>query len=270
MNFRSVAILAIILLLSAALFSHHYILVPDKFIYQKGDSLTVHLMVGEPFDFEFERELQHQMTPHFMLYSKMDSANLLPLTADSIKPILRTIVNFEGLALIEMQRTASTIEQKRGAFTKYLEEEKITTISFDSTKWKKDVVKENYSRCIKSLITSGKPGNENLYSKVVGQRLEILLMSNPYQMEPNQKLVVKVLWEGKPLASQWITSAVKNTDGSVKEISALTDRKGMAAFEVAFNTVYYLHTIYMLKLKENAAADYESIWASYSFQTAAK
>lgn len=259
-----------LLLLAACLFSHHYILVPQQFIFQRGDSLIVRLMVGEPFDFEFERELQHGMTPHFMLYSGVDSTNLLPLAADSAKPVLRSTTNFTGLALIEMQRNASTIEQQPGAFAKYLAEEKITTVRFDSSKWKKNAVKENYSRCIKSLITSGKPGNENLYHKIVGQRLEILLMSNPYLMEPNQRMVVKVLWEGKPLPDQWVSAAYKAEDGSVKEISVLTDNKGMAGFTLSLNTIYYLHTVYMLRLKDNPAADYESVWASYSFQTSAK
>lgn len=270
MNRLSALLLTALLLCSVVLFSHHYILVPQKFIFQRGDSLIVRLMVGEPFDFEFERELQHHMTPHFMLYTMDDSTNLLPLTADSTRPVVRSTVNFKGLALIEMQRNASTIEQKPAAFEKYLEEEKITTIRFDSSKWKKPVVKENYSRCIKSLITSGKPGNENLYHKIVGQRLEILLMSNPYLMETNQRMVVKILWEGKPLPDQWVTAAYKDDQGEMKEMSVMTDKKGMAGFELSLNTVYYMHTIYMLRLKGDPSADYESVWASYSFQTAAK
>src|SRR5262245_19504319 len=108
--------------------AHHYILVPEKFIYHKGDSLYVRLMVGEPFHFEFERELQDSMTPHFMLYTGTDYSDLLYAMPDNAIPGLKGMVNFEGLGLIEMQRRASSIELKPGDFQKYLEEEKITDV----------------------------------------------------------------------------------------------------------------------------------------------
>lgn len=226
-------------------------------------------MVGEPFDFELERELQQEMTPQFMLYTKSDSVSLLAASSENVKPVLKMKVNFDGLGLMVMQRNAAYIDETPAAFKKYLEEEHIDGITFDSLKWKKPVVKEKYSRCLKSLVTSGKPGNENLYSKIVGQRLEILLTTNPYLLTANQRVVAKVLWEGKPLASQWITASCKsNKTDSLKEISVLTDKAGIAGFEVDFNTICYLHTIYMLRLKNDAKADYESVWASYSFQTA--
>ena len=52
------AVTAIIsLLFSITAISHHYVLVPEKFIYQPGDTMNLHLMVGEVFNYEFEREL---------------------------------------------------------------------------------------------------------------------------------------------------------------------------------------------------------------------
>jgi len=266
---RSLAaiVIPIIIFLASPIFSHHYILVPDKFIYKKGDSLQVHLMVGEPFHFEFERELQHQMTPHFMLYTATDSVNLLQVMPDSSNPILKVVVGFEGFGLIEMQRRASAIEEKPGAFQKYLDEEKITGISFDSTEWKRSIVKEKYSRCIKSLVLSGEPGNENLCSKVIGQRLELVLLNNPYALSHGERLTVKLLWEGQPLAGRWVTASFQEADGSLMEIAQLTDKKGMTSFNVTAHTVYYLHVVNMIKLKEGSDADFESVWASYSFQT---
>lgn len=232
--------------------------------------MQVHLMVGEPFHFEFERELQDYMTPHFMLYSQTDSTNLLTLMKDSASPVLKTVVNFSGLGLVEMQRNASTIEEKPGAFQKYLAEEKITGIEFDSVKWKKPVVNERYSRCIKSLVTSGKPGSENLFSKVTGQKLELVLLTNPYALSPGQHIAVKLLWEGKPIAGMWITASIQKTGGAISTVTAMTDKKGLASFESNPDAIYYLNAVHMMKLKEGSAMDYESVWASYSFQAKMK
>ena len=265
----SVSLILCISFFALPLFSHHYILVPDKFIYKKGDSMNLHLMVGEPFHFEFERELQKNMTPHFMLYTGSDSVNLLPAIPDSANPILKMKIGFTGLGLIEMQRSPSTIEETPGSFQRYLNEEKITGIMFDSLKWTKKVVKEKYSRCIKSLVLSEQSGNENLYGKVIGQHLEIILLVNPYSLSPGQHLVTKLLWEGKPLHKEWLTATFQKKDGSISEISIQTDARGIASFEAIPNAIYYLHVVRMVKSKE-ADTDYESVWASYSFLTALK
>ena len=62
--------------------------------------------------------------------------------------------------------------------------------------------RETYSRYLKTLIqerdlTAATPST--LYKRRMGQRLEILLETDPGRMKPGGPLVVKVLFDGKPL-----------------------------------------------------------------------
>jgi hypothetical protein len=264
------AAVAIVTMIATPLLSHHYILVPEKYIYNRGDSVKVHLMVGEPFAFEFERDLQRDMTPHFMFYTSADSMNLMRAMRDSSRPILTMVADFSGLGLVEMQRSASTIEEKPGAFQRYLAEEKINDITFDSSKWKKEIVKEKYSRCIKSLITCGAAPEGNIYSKKTGQKLELLLLNNPYSLSTNERIGVKLLWNGQPLAGQWIAASVRNGAGEVSEVSAKTGADGTTSFEAVPNGTCYLHTVKMVRLSKGDDMDFESVWASFSFQMMVK
>ena len=134
----------LVILLVCKIASHNYVLLPEKFVYQKGDTMNVHLMVGEVFDYEFERELQHSMTPRFELITNKGAQNFLPLMPDSSKPVAKIPIDFDELGLIVMQRKPSMIDETPSAFQRYLEEEHVNGISFDSTKWEKKMVKEKY------------------------------------------------------------------------------------------------------------------------------
>jgi uncharacterized GH25 family protein len=118
------------------------------------------------------------------------------------------------------------------AFQKYLLEEKISGIAFDSSSWMKVTVKEKYSRCIKSLLVCGRNDRDHLWNKVMGQRLELVLKANPYALKDKEPIAVKLFWNGKPLQGEWIAAAIRTQEGNIKEQSVATDRDGVAVFEV--------------------------------------
>ena len=94
----------ILLLIAVAASSHHYVLVPEKFIYQKGDTLNVHLMVGEVFAYELERNLQDSMTPRFDLITQTGTRSILPMMPDGADPVATVPADFDGLGLVVIDR----------------------------------------------------------------------------------------------------------------------------------------------------------------------
>lgn len=57
-----------------------------------------------------------------------------------------------------------------------------------------------YEKFCKTLVTSGRP--DTGYAKVLGQDLEIIPVTDPASVFPGDELTVKVLYKGKPLATE--------------------------------------------------------------------
>ncbi|HIE08861.1 MAG TPA: DUF4198 domain-containing protein [Armatimonadetes bacterium] len=59
-----------------------------------------------------------------------------------------------------------------------------------------------YEKYAKALVTVGR-GNEN-FSRIVGQRMEIVPLSDPARLKVGDFLPIKVLFEGKPASFCWV------------------------------------------------------------------
>ncbi|MCY7410471.1 MAG: DUF4198 domain-containing protein [Chitinophagales bacterium] len=227
MNFKISAFFICFLLCSIFIYSHDYVLTPEKFNYEKGETMLVHLMVGEIYNYEFERELQLNMTPRFQLYTQKKVTSLLVNATDSMIPVAEHTVDFEGLGMLVMERNPSMIEEKPGAFENYLGEERVNGIIFDSTAWKKKVVKERYTRYLKSLVLSGTSDKEDFYMQPVGLKLEIILLVNPFVLKPEEEVVVQVLLDGKPFANSLLGITQQTYKSAPFTDYAFTDKKGI-------------------------------------------
>ncbi len=244
------------------IYAHDYWLRPQKFILSKGDTLILHLYVGDKLKVEIEREFQMQMTEKFELLKSDGVLDLLPETQDKSIPLLRRIIDFDGLGLIVMERGWAYIELSLEEFNEYLKHEGITDIR---SKLRGKVQKERYRRYIKSLILSGDKVDGEIYKKVVGQRLEIVLLQNPYLLKVGDKLEVQVLFEGKPLVNKVVTLYSVDRD-SVFEQKVRTNKNGIAKFKIK-NLGFHLVRLVHLRECENCDdVNWESFWTSFSFE----
>jgi len=243
-------------------YAHDYWLRPQKFVLSKGDTLIVHLYVGDKLKAEVERELQREMTEKFELVKNDGIVDLLSQVKDKSVPVLKKEVDFDGLGLIAMERGWAYIELKPKEFNEYLKHEGITDIK---VKLEGGVQKERYRRYIKSLVLSGDKIEGEIYKKVIGQRLEIVLLKNPYLLKVGDELEVQVLFEGKPLTNKIVTlySAGQN---DVFEQKAKTNKNGIAKFKVK-NLGFQLVRLVHLRRCENCDnVNWESFWGSFSFE----
>ena len=260
--FSSLGLIACFLWLN----SHHYVLVPERFVYQKGDTIRAHLMVGEVFDYEFERELQHEMTSQFLLITSNKVHDFLPVMKDSVVPAGELIVDFEGIGMVVMERKPALISLKPGEFHNYLVHDRVNGIIFDSARWKQEVVKEKYSRYIKSLIVSETRGNEDFFLKPVGLKLELMILKNPYRLMPDEELPVQVLLDGKPLKNVTLVVTMQTYGDEIALLVLHADKKGMVSFRPTLDATCVVTCVFIQKSADETEADFESLWASYSFK----
>ncbi len=257
------ASLLLVLLFTA--YGHECILLAYKYRIQKGDTLEMHLFVADGFNIQLERPMQTAITKKFELITQQGTTDLLAETRDQALPIINRKVDFEGLGLLHLERDYARISLPTAKFLAYLKEDYIENITV-----KKDTAKktqtERYSRYIKALVQSGKPGNDTLYKKITGQHFEIVLLQNPYRMHAGGILNAKVLFMGKPLSGKVITARNRTGNENTVFLTSRTDANGICSFKLSRKGEWFIHATQMIPCPDKADSDWESFWASYSFE----
>ncbi|MBI3004143.1 MAG: DUF4198 domain-containing protein [Ignavibacteriales bacterium] len=185
------------------------------------------------------------------------------------------IVSIEGLGLnmFALDWAARLIELKPDQFSHYLESEGLDHI----LKMRKERGEENkngrerYSRFVKTLVHNGL-GNSEALSKVVGQHIELVPLENPYVKQVGDSLRVQLLFQGKPQSNALISStyagATKKADTYAQ--SARTNEQGIVYIRLTHGGPWLVRTVHMLPVANDKDADWESWWASVTFEVQQK
>ena len=214
-------------------YAHDIWLFPERFTLSQGDTLTVRQLAGSELDPELELELLRDITPRFELMTPDGSIDLLSELPDTstrpvLKPVLKRKLDFDGLALLTMEHDFFHTALSTEKFLQYLKEEEFKLEKFQDQIESRPQQRERFARTLKCLVQVGKNTEEELYKRVLGQKAEIVLLQNPYRLDPGDDLEVQVLFNGKPLPDQLVMAL--NGDGrqSVSRSKARTSADGIA------------------------------------------
>lgn len=237
-----------------------------KYKVQKGDTLEMHLFVGDGFNIQLERPMQTSLTKKFELITQAGTTNLLTETKDQALPIVNRKVDFDGLGLLYLERDYSRIALATDKFLAYLKEDHIENITV-----KKDpshtMQSERYSRYIKALVQSGKPSKtDTLYRKKTGKIFEIILLQNPYLLHSGEVLKAQIFFMDKPLGNKVITARNRTGNENTLFLTSRTDKNGICFFKLPRKGEWLLHATQMISCPDKTDSDWESFWTSYSFE----
>ena len=126
-----------------------------------------------------------------------------------------------------------------------------------------DPVKEIYSRCAKSLVAVGSgvgPG----YNRTLGLPLELVPEVNPYTLKKGGELPVRLYYGGKPLAGTLVMALRK--ERSEPRLSARSDSQGRVRLRLDRPGVWLVKAVHMVPAPKETGADWESFWASLTFE----
>ena len=182
-----------------------------------------------------------------------------------MKPVLQRKVDIEGLVLITMEHAFIHTEFPNEKFSEYLKHEGAEIKTFHDHIERRSSQRERYARTLKSLIRVGETAEDDLYKRAIGQKLEILLLQNPYIMNPGDNLQVQILFEGKTLVDTLVTAFHGNGDQLVSTSTMHTDSKGIAEFTLDRAGFWLIRLVYVQPCEGCDDADWESYWASFSF-----
>jgi len=170
-----------------------------------------------------------------------------------------------GLMVVGYQSRPRRIELARAKFETYLGEEGLDAVAamFSGTKKQPQVARERFSRCAKALISSGAV-SASQKDQVLGLKLELVTDGNPYAASSRDDMRFTLLYEGAPRPGALVI-AINRDDPSAK-LSARSDARGRVSFRFPRSGVWLVKAVHMVPLPKGQDADWESFWASLTFE----
>jgi hypothetical protein len=124
--------------------------------------------------------------------------------------------------------------------------------------------RERYGKYAKSLIVAGAP--DGAFAGVLGLDIEFVLDLDPASVELGGMLPVRLLWHGKPAAGVQVEYAWAGRSGRGTAIAGRTDGEGRVRIPLTHRGKWRLHAVAMERAAGTELADWESYWASLTFE----
>jgi len=260
-------LLSALLGLAAPAAAHEFWIEPANFRPPVDKPLDVRLLVGQEFRGDTMIYLPESFE-RFVTVNARGTRNIPGLPGDD--PAARLTPAEPGLLLVAYQSTRYSLDMDAPTFEKYLEKEGLDGIrTLRAQRGEHDkAVHEVYSRCAKSLLAVGGRDDGLDARRPIGLRLEIVPLTSIYQLKRGQMLEVQLLYEGRPLANAKLVAFSKKKLKS--QPVQRTDADGRARFVLPHADVWMLSAVHMIPAPANAKADWESFWASLTFETKAE
>ncbi|MCC6536422.1 MAG: DUF4198 domain-containing protein [Bryobacterales bacterium] len=256
----------LLLTAAASLLAHDLYLRPRAFRIPRGRTALVEFHNGDAFP-------QSQSPP---VLARVRDAQVV--SAGGVQPVrpLRVegraaVADFrppDAAAFLLIARTVPNyIELAPHLFTEYLEHESLLHV----IEWRRKhgeadkPGRELYSKYVKSIVHTGGP--DPFVCKPTGQTIEFVPQVDPAALQLGQPLQVQVLFRGAPAAGLHVEAASNSLAGAVKlRQLGRTDAQGRISIPLDTAGLWKLHAIKMERRTDTREADWESFWASLTFE----
>ena len=130
---------------------------------------------------------------------------------------------------------------------------------------------ERYSKHVKALVQVG-DARSGEWAHELGYPVEFMPLSNPYELRRGDELQVRFLRAGQPVANQLVYANYEDHHGHdaagehLEAVTTRTNADGVATIRLSGSGRWYVRTIHMVETTDEADVDYESNWATLTFQ----
>ena len=174
-----------------------------------------------------------------------------------------------SLLVIGYSSNPSPVELAADKFNQYLKEEGLDAVAALRVRRNETGVRarELFSRCAKSLVLSGSP-SETQGDRLFGFTLELVAERNPYTLRADEDLPVRLTYENRPLAGALVVAM--NRRNSAEKLLARTDDAGRVRFRLRPGGMWLVKAVHMVPAAAGSDAEWESFWASLTFELQSK
>ena len=253
-------------LLAIPVFAHDMWIEPATFHPEAGDVTSLKLLVGQGLLGD-PLARDSQLIKQFIVE---DSEGRKPVVGrDGGNPAGFVRAAQPGLMIVGYHSNPSTVDESAEKFNQYLKEEGLDAIAAQrAQRHETDLrVHEMFSRCAKSLLLSGAPSAAQA-DKLLGFTLELLAERNPYTLNANEALPIRLTYENRPLAGTLVVAMNKRNPS--EKVTARTDKTGRVHLTLPAGGMWLVKAVHMIPALSDSKAQWQSYWASLTFEVAAR
>jgi uncharacterized GH25 family protein len=248
--------------LPAGVRGHDFWIEPSAFTLAPGERVAVRLRVGE----HFRGDPVPRNPDRIERFAAVGASGETPVAGPpGGEPAGFVALGTPGLHLLVYDSNHASTELEGEKFEQYLREEGLEAISTLRAQRGQTgaPAKEVYSRCAKSLVAVGSGAGPG-YDRTLGLPLELVPEANPYMLKEGGELPVRLDYGGKPLAGALVMALQK--DRPEPRLSARSDAQGRVSLRLDRPGVWLVKAVHMVPAGKETGADWESFWASLTFE----
>jgi len=259
---RSIALGFTVVAMTASLGAHDMWIDPTTFLPASGEIVGVRLRVGQ--------DLLGDPIPRdpssINQFVVEDPEGRKPVVGRSgADPAGFVRASIPGMLVIGYRSNPAPVELAAEKFTQYLKEEGLDAIAAlrASRNQTATPARELFSRCAKSLVLSDAakagPGD-----RALGFPLELVAERSPYALKNGDELPVRLMYGNKPLAGALVVAISRSNPA--RKIAARTNPDGRVRLSLGAGGMWLVKAVHMIPAPAGSGADWESFWASLTFE----
>lgn len=254
-----------LLLTAVVTCGHDLYLMPVPFLAEPGQELLIVYENGDEFPRGVTNVNPARLRRTELLW-KGGSVPFREITAEEKRTVARVRVPGEGTMVLVSYTVPNFIQLDAEKFRHYLEEEKLDHV----LEWRRKngetqkPGREIYSKYVKSLVRSGKA--DGYWAFQAGLTIEFIPEKDPYSLRPGDALPVRLLFRGEPAGGVAVESAWLENNQAKMETVGRTGRDGRIRIPIRAAGPHRLHAIVMERGRDTSRADWESFWATLTFE----
>ncbi len=248
------------LLMALSAEAHEFWLAPSSHTLKKGQTVEVYAMIGHGEEAEsLVRRSDHLKS--FLVYNGQSSE---PLTGRNRRlPTGKYRIMRDGMHVVAYESFPQLNELPADRFNDYLRKEGLDAVlAAEQIKPKTTgTTRELYSRFAKCLVRAGDGEGAD---KALGFPLEVLAVTDPTRMSEGATMVIQILRDREPMPGLLVKGFAL---ASEEEASAVrTDEDGYARLILHHSGRWMINVVYIEPAEESANAEWQSYWASLTFE----
>jgi hypothetical protein len=186
------------------------------------------------------------------------------------------VVATEGQLLLGYQSIRSFVELDADKFNLYLEHEGIEFIRAARIAAGEDdqPAPEYFIRCAKTLLNTNKQkgfwsrfsssaADNPVYSTKLGYTLELIPLTDPYEVEPGDSLSFELIYRDSPASDLLVQAFTKEEPEQIQKIR--TDAQGRATLTFDKSGTWMVKAVQIQSIIGDPKARWQSYWATYLF-----
>jgi uncharacterized GH25 family protein len=241
-------------LVSSPVLAHDFWIEPSAYTPAAGELVRLKLWVGEHLGGE---TLPRNEALIESFTARTGGVESPVLGMDGSEPAGMLRPRGEGGVVIAYRSLRSAVVMDPAKFQDYLDLEGLPKVPPG---------REVFSRCAKCLLAVGGRSDPGV-TKPVGLTLELIPESDPYAVSPGGSLTVRLLYQDKPLADALVMALDRVDAGTPQRVRS--DASGRATFKLPRAGAWLIKAVHMIPAPRDASADWESFWASLTFEVPA-